>query len=97
MRKIGDILKEYLAQKGWLGGNPYSPLFLDWKAIVGETLADHCRIADVRDGILLLEVDHPGWVQMIQLKKPSLLASARNAAPRARIEDIKVRFAPLAM
>ncbi len=94
MKRIGELLKEYLAQKGWLQGDPYSPLFTDWRTIAGEALADHCRIADVRDGALLLEVDHPGWIQMVQLKKPSLLSAARRAAPQARIDDIRVRFVP---
>lgn len=94
MKSIGELLKEYLAQKGWLGGDPYSPLFAAWRTVAGESLADHCRIADVKDGTVLLDVDHPGWMQMVQLRKPALLAAARKAAPRARIEDIKVRYAP---
>jgi len=94
VKRIGELLKEYLAQRGWLEGDPYSPLFSGWKTIAGEALADHCRIADAKDGTLLLEVDHPGWMQMVQLNKPSLLSAARKAAPRARIENIKVRFVP---
>ena len=27
VKKIGDLLKEYLKEMGWLAGNPYEPLF----------------------------------------------------------------------
>ncbi len=92
MKKVGELLKEYLREKGWLSSNPYEPLFREWKRIAGESLAAHARLVDVRDGILLVEVDHPGWLQMLQLGKAALLAAARRAAPQANVEGIRVRL-----
>jgi predicted nucleic acid-binding Zn ribbon protein len=91
MRKVGDLLKEYLRDKGWLESNPYDPLFRQWEKIAGKAVSDHARLIDVRDGILLVEVDHPGWLQMLQLRKEALLKAARAAAPLAALEGIKVR------
>ena len=58
MKKIGDVLKDFLREKGWLAGNPYEPLFLDWKRIAGEALAGHSRLVDVQNGILLKNLLH---------------------------------------
>lgn len=92
MKKIGELLKEYLREKGWLSGNPYDPLFHEWKRVAGDALAAHARLIDVQNGILLVEVDHPGWLQMLQLRKASLLDAARRVAPLASIEGIRVRL-----
>lgn len=90
MRKVGELLKEYLREKGWLTANPYQPLFTGWQAIAGEALAAHSRLSDVRGGILIVEVDHPGWIQMARLRQESLLAAARKAAPDASLQGIRV-------
>ena len=92
MKKIGELLKDYLKEMGWLSGNPYDPLFRGWKEIAGEALASHARLIDVRNGMLLVEVDHPGWLQMLQLRKSAVLEAARRAAPGASIEGIRMRL-----
>jgi predicted nucleic acid-binding Zn ribbon protein len=94
VKKVGDLLKEYLREKGWLGGNPYYPLFREWQAIAGEGLSRHTRLVDVQKGILLVEVDHPGWLQMLQLRQAALLEAARRLAPQAAVEGIKARVGP---
>ena len=92
MKKIGDLLREYLRDKGWLSQNPYAALFQEWTRIAGDALAGHCRLLDIEDGVLLVEVDHPGWMQMLQLRRKSLLDAARKAAPQARIEGLRIHL-----
>ncbi len=91
MKKVGDLLKEFMREKGWLEGNPYDPLFRDWAKIAGESLAGHARLVDIQNRILLVEVDHPGWLLMAQLRKAALLEAARRVAPLAGIEGIRFR------
>ncbi len=91
MKKVGDLLREYLREKGWLSGSPYDQLFHDWAKIAGEGLSRHTRLVDVQKGILLVEVDHPGWLQMLQLRREGILAAARRAAPDVALEGIKAR------
>jgi predicted nucleic acid-binding Zn ribbon protein len=92
VKSVGDLLKEYLRERGWVSGNPYEPLFREWKRIAGESLGAHSRLLDVQEGFLQVEVDHPGWLQMGQLRKTALLEGARLAAPAARIEGIRFRL-----
>jgi len=89
MRKVGDILKDYLRERGWLTGNPYAALFSDWAGVAGSTLAAHTRLVDVRDGVMIVAADHPGWLQMARMRKEALLSQARAAAPDARIQDVR--------
>jgi predicted nucleic acid-binding Zn ribbon protein len=94
VKKLGDVLRDYLREKGWLEGNPYQPLFDSWADLAGEALSRHTRLVDVHDGILVVEVDHPGWMQMIQLRRESLLEAARRTAPLASITGMRVRVGP---
>jgi predicted nucleic acid-binding Zn ribbon protein len=91
MKKVGDLLRQYLREKGWLSGSPYDPLFRGWEKIAGAALARHTRLVDVQKGILLVEVDHPGWLQMLRLRQVGLLEAARRAAPGVGVDGIKAR------
>ncbi len=91
MKKVGDLLREYLREKGWLAGSPYDALFRDWETIAGEGLSRHTRLVDVQKGILLVEVDHPGWMQMLLLRRDGILVAARRAAPEVGLEGMKAR------
>ena len=90
MKKVGDLVKEYLRERGWLTASPWQPLFAGWPEIAGEGLAAHSRLSDVRAGFLVVEVDHPGWIQMARMRQEKILAAARKAAPEAVLEGIRV-------
>jgi len=92
MKRVGDLLREYLREKGWASQNPYAALFEQWPRIAGDALAKHCRLTDVDEGVLRVEVDHPGWLQMLQLRRVSLLEAARKAAPEARIDGMRIHL-----
>ena len=91
MRKVGDILRDYLRERGWLTGNPYASLFSGWGHVAGG-LAAHTRLVDVREGIMIVEADHPGWLLMARMRKEAMLAAARTAAPEATITDVRFRL-----
>jgi predicted nucleic acid-binding Zn ribbon protein len=88
-RKIGDLLRSFLAERGWLEPGPYAALFRDWASVAGPGLADHSRLVDVRDGVLMIDVDHPGWLQMAHFRKAALVAAAKNAAGSAPVVDAR--------
>jgi len=92
VKKVGDLLRDYLREKGWLEGNPYEPLFTRWQEIAGEAMAPHARLVDVRIGILIVVVDHPGWLQMLRLRQDALLEAARKVVPLASVAGIRVRL-----
>ena len=91
MRKIGDVLRDFLKERGWPTEDPYAPLFRGWEEIAGPELGPRTRVVEVEDGVIVVEVDHPGWLQMLLLRKRSLLEAARKAVPGGRIEDLRGR------
>ena len=70
-----------------------------WKKIVGsihdcgQNLADHSRIIDLKNGILLVETDHPGWTQLLQLHKKYILKGLHTNFPQLKIDSLAFRLA----
>ena len=93
MRKAGDVLRDFLKERGWPTEDPYGPLFRAWEDIAGPELGTRSRVVEVEDGVIVVEVEHPGWLQMLQLRKRALLEAARKAAPLCTIQDIRGRMA----
>lgn len=70
----------------------WARFFSSWSSSVGERLAAHSRPVDVRNGIVLVEAEHPGWIQLLQLKQESLLAQLKKAFPDLGIRGIAFRL-----
>jgi hypothetical protein len=90
MKKAAEILSRLL-DKGPAGAQPFHSLFGAWRDIAGESLAEHCRAFEVRHRSLLVEADHPGWMQLLLLQKKGILARIRQRFPQLELRDIKVR------
>jgi hypothetical protein len=60
--------------------------------------ADHSHITDPTHSVLLVEADHPGWIQILQTKQRELLTEAQRAFPQLTITGISFRLsrAPIA-
>lgn len=54
----------------------------------GSQLADHSRIVDLQKGILIVETDHPGRIQMFQLYKNFILNGLKKKLPECPISNI---------
>jgi len=91
MKKAGEILKSLLERSHSGPGGAYSSLFNGWPAVAGVSLAEHSRILDVQNSCLLVEVDHPGWNQMLQVRKNEILRRLRKDYPQLGIRELKVR------
>ena len=47
----------------------------------GLNMAGHSRVIDLKNGILLIEADHPGWISLIQFHKKYILNGFRMKFP----------------
>ena len=91
-QKAGDILKELFGHLNFQEGEEYVSFFSDWMDLVGVDLACHVRPLDIRRKCLLLEVDHPGWMQMFQLKQKRILHRIQKKHPSLGITSVHFRL-----
>jgi hypothetical protein len=73
MERAGDLLNAFFRFHNIAGGDEYVSFFSSWHEIVGTDLAAHTQPIDIRGEALVVEVDHPGWMQMLQLQKDRIL------------------------
>lgn len=58
----------------------------------GQNLIDHTSIIDLKNGILLVEADHPGWISLLQFHKKFILKGMQMAVPEAEISSLAFRL-----
>ena len=105
MRRAGDILTELFRERFGRDFEEASRsgagLFSSWDKIAAEVwpreeealAAVHSQIRELERGVLLIEADHPGWVQILQTKKAEILSSVRRHYPDMDIKSLSFRLA----
>jgi hypothetical protein len=93
MKKAGDLLGAFFDERVLRAARGYSELFTAWRSLVGEQIAAHSRIAELDKAILIVETDHPGWIQILQTKQAGILEGARKQFPELSISGISFRLA----
>jgi len=56
--------------------------------IDGSQLADHSKILDLKNGILIVETDHPGRIQLFQMYKNYIQKGINKNLPDLQIKNI---------
>ena len=55
---------------------------------IGKNMASHSHVIDLKNGILLVEADHPGWIQMLGNYKKYILKGFKMKIPEIKIETL---------
>jgi len=70
-----------------------SQIFYQWPAIVGADISRHAQPVSFKNGLLVVAVDHPVWLQEISRHhKPLLLQKIRERLGKSAIRDIVFRI-----
>lgn len=93
MKKAADILKNILGEQQAERAGEWSSFFSGWQALAGDDVAAHSEVKDVKQGAVIVEVDHPGWLQMLQMRKSDILGKIKKRYPELDIRDIRIFLA----
>lgn len=88
MKKASDILNSFLDKNLYSKAEEYNRLFTSWDAIAGERVASHSNIRDLEKTVLVVEADHPGWIQILQAEQTKLLKKVQKRFPELNISAI---------
>lgn len=70
-----------------------SQVFFLWPQIVGTDIARHAQPVSLRNKLLIIAVDHPGWLQELsRYHKPLLLQKVRERIGKTAVRDIVFRI-----
>ncbi|SHI81608.1 Protein of unknown function [Malonomonas rubra DSM 5091] len=92
--RVGPLLKKVLGDRGMEDRLNRYQAWLIWDQVVGKQIAERARPLRFRQGILEVQVDHPVWMQQLQMLKPQILQKLNQQLPNANISDLFLRKAP---
>ncbi|HMB15028.1 MAG TPA: DUF721 domain-containing protein [Pelovirga sp.] len=92
-QSVNTLLKEMLAKPGLGEQINRHQAWLVWDKIVGNQIAARARPLRLRKGVLEIAVDHPVWMQQLQMMKTQILAKIQEQVPKAGITDLYLRKA----
>ncbi len=58
---------------------------------IGERLAGNTRVIDLKNGVLLVETDHPGWIQYLRMYQKFILTGLKMKLPDLKITNLAFR------
>ena len=58
---------------------------------IGQRLASNTRVVDLKNGILLVETDHPGWIQYLNIYKKFIITGLNRQLPELKIHSLAFR------
>ena len=58
----------------------------------GQNLYDHSKIVDLKNKVLLIETDHPGWIQMLQFRKKYIVNGLNRNCPQLEINSLAFKL-----
>jgi predicted nucleic acid-binding Zn ribbon protein len=67
------------------------PIAQEWRAMVGETVAEHVQPSALDKGILTLEADSSVWRQQINFEKKELLKKVQARIGADTIKEIRIK------
>lgn len=56
----------------------------------GEQLAAHTQVVDLRNGVLIIETDHPAWTELLQLHS-SFILKGLDFALKGEVKSLMFR------
>ncbi|MBD1400166.1 DciA family protein [Pelovirga terrestris] len=90
-QSVNALLKEILAKPGLGEQITRHQAWLVWDKIVGRQIAARARPLRLRKGVLEIAVDHPVWMQQLQMMKTQILAKIQQQIPKAGITELYLR------
>jgi hypothetical protein len=92
IKDVSTLLSAFFDEDKLKKGERYSDFFSSWPELVGSRLAAHSRVADVDKGFLVIEAEHPGWIQLLQIKQSSILSDISRRYPELGLRGIVFRL-----
>jgi len=94
MKRVGDLISSIFDEKFLEKSRGYSAFFDCWEDLMVKNgianVAGHSWIKSVEKGLVWIEVDHPGWKQILQTKESKLLHDFRYRFPDMGISGISI-------
>lgn len=85
MKKAGELVQGFFETYGIRDDKNYAGFMAAWTDIIGERLATHSRPSDIKGQVLIVAVDHPGWMTHIRMAEREVIRKIQKRFPQLGI------------
>ena len=103
---IQEMFREQFGSGFMEIANSTAGVFSSWKGIITEVFSNngehgeenlpaaavHSSVCNLERGLLLVEADHPGWIQLLETRNRELLSVIQRRYPELGIKGIAFRL-----
>ena len=90
---MSQVVPEVMKRLGLQQRLQQSQIFYLWREIVGADIADHAQPVSLRNGVLVVTVDHPIWLQELsRYHKKLLLEKISQRVGRNAVRNLVFRI-----
>ena len=89
-QKINNILNELVETRDWKKGIAEGSIFSEWRAIVGNEIADHSNPITLYEGKLTIQTSSTAWSTQLRLMNDDLLRKIQQSSPGAVVEELQI-------
>jgi predicted nucleic acid-binding Zn ribbon protein len=93
-RPVSESLDGMARRLGGAKASVLNVVFARWEEIVGPSVAAHAEPLSLRDGVLTLGTDQPGWATQLRFLAPDLLRRVAAVAGEGAVDRVEVRVRP---
>jgi predicted nucleic acid-binding Zn ribbon protein len=91
-RPVKESLDQFAKRLGAPRASALGAVFSRWDEAVGDTVAAHCRPVSLRDGLLVVMVDHPGWATQLRYLSATIVTRIEEVAGPGVVRRLEVRI-----
>jgi predicted nucleic acid-binding Zn ribbon protein len=86
---LAEALKKALDQWNLTKDMKRHEVLSNWESIAGAQIAERSKPLKIQGHQLIVEVDHPTWIQELTMLKSHLLSKIAQSYPQSRIKNIR--------
>lgn len=92
IKKASDFIEQIFdgMEEAYPGEQRYVSLFQSWEQAAGTDIASHSKLREIENDTLIVTVDHPGWAQLLDIKKGSILSYIKKHFSELNIRRIRI-------
>mgnify|MGYP000915962352 CR=1 FL=1 len=93
IRTAAELISALISPKAAREAGTWAEVTGAWAALAGDRAGAHSRITDMDNHVVTVEVDHPGWIQMLQFRQARLLTEIQERFPALEVRALQFRLA----
>lgn len=88
-RLVGDLLAAASRSMGWTAELDQARLVSEWHQFVGESIAQHTQVVELREHVLIVQCDSTTWATELRRLRGEILSRILDEYPEVGVRELK--------